>query len=337
MGKSTASNNNKARGKRKTIPMETYEDLLDKSQKYDKLVQDHATLQHDHATLEKNHAILENDHTTLGNEHIALEKHHTTLEQEYSTLDKDHATLRRENQKNKERVDDLIDTGRQKSESCANAFKLKNQALATITKLTKENAELKAKITGVQKKGGSKKGGSKTRSGRNGTASEESSDLQAQLTLATQENTQLKAEVSRLKANGGGGNDALKAELEDVIKRNTKLLEKLSVAYKIIRESGKVHPDELSANVSEAAKKYVKDVLFRTIILVNTKVETEVNQFLDMIYDGIKDERGFQDKDSEDALSKKEFRRIYKKQMLNYLSMQRQNVQTALLNACVGT
>ena len=141
-------------------------------------------------------------------------------------------------------------------------------------------------------------------------------------------------------------NDAVKEKdkalkmCEELHKSNEQKRSKLEECYKVLRQKGKAILAEISPQVKQAARAELKEVVFRKVKIVNTKSPDAVENFIGMIYDGIKEERMFEAKTlpnstqkNPDYLTREEFQRIYQKDLLNYFSTLRSTVQTSCKEA----
>ena len=117
---------------------------------------------------------------------------------------------------------------------------------------------------------------------------------------------------------------------------NEKLAAVLEEAMKELKTKGKALDCEVAEDVLTAAKTAVKDVVYRKVKLVTSKKLDEVKTFTKMVYDVIKGERGFEEKDTEDELSVEEFHRIYQKPLMAYFNNIRSNTQQYCLDTVVG-
>ena len=128
----------------------------------------------------------------------------------------------------------------------------------------------------------------------------------------------------------------------DLVDSNKAMREKLHQCYKVLREKGKAIEAEISPEVKKAARTELREVVFRKVKIVNSKNKKndEVKDLIQMVYDGIKEERMFEVKTlpnstqkNPDYLTFEEFQRIYQKDILQYFSTLRSTVQTACKDA----
>jgi regulator of replication initiation timing len=187
--------------------------------------------------------------------------------------------------------------------------KSKNEVSAVTKKLKKSEGDLKRALAGD----------SSARSTRSGASNNATKALKDQI-------ANLKSKLKKMTDDSKG-----------LITRNQILAKKLEEAYKELKKQGKSTSSEINAQVNNAARDYIKDVVFCTVKLVSSKKTSEVETFMRKVYDGIKHECGLDDNKSEDYLDFEDFCHIYQASLLGYLSTQPSNVQQACLKAVVGT
>jgi DNA repair exonuclease SbcCD ATPase subunit len=128
------------------------------------------------------------------------------------------------------------------------------------------------------------------------------------------------------------------ATIQELTKERDDLTKKLQAAYEVMKKSNKTIKGEQNKQVLQAARVYVREVVFRTTKLVTKHSAAECRRFTKKVYDGIKKEVGFDGKkDSPDFLSYEDFHRIYLGELLYYLSSLRSTLQTRLQNCVLGT
>lgn len=105
-----------------------------------------------------------------------------------------------------------------------------------------------------------------------------------------------------------------------------------------LKKKGKALKCEMAKEVVGPAKDALKEVVYRTTKLVNSKKDEELKAMMQQIYDEIKEERGFEDEDSpDDYCTFDDFHRIYKDELMKYFNQIRQQTQTACQSAVLGT
>ena len=131
--------------------------------------------------------------------------------------------------------------------------------------------------------------------------------------------------------------DEVKKDKKELEESNAALSKKLKEATARLQKSKLSCASEQSKEILSPVKEHMKDVIFRTTKLVSSKKESEVAKLTKRIFDGIKKERGFEDKKSDDYLTLEEFHRIYKAPIMKHLSTLRSSTQTACGYAINGT
>ena len=129
----------------------------------------------------------------------------------------------------------------------------------------------------------------------------------------------------------------LKTQKASLTNSNGRLQEALKTANDELKKSGRGSANEVSKDVDEKAKLFLKAVSIHKTRLVHTDLDSMVmKKIVQPVYEGIKEERRMTDIGSPDELSVDEFGRIYKKSLLACLSEQRSKVGTSLLQAVGG-
>ena len=111
--------------------------------------------------------------------------------------------------------------------------------------------------------------------------------------------------------------------------------ERLDQCYEVLKSKNQAIPAEECGDIREAARTFLKDVLFRTNRLTSSSNPQQVKDLMKKVYNGIKKEMGFEE-EGDDKLEFKEFHRIYSKKLMEYYSGLRSNVQSACKAAIMG-
>ena len=111
--------------------------------------------------------------------------------------------------------------------------------------------------------------------------------------------------------------------------------ERLDQCYEVLKSKNQAIPAEECGDIREAARAFLKDVLFRTNRLTSSSNPQQVKDLMKKVYNGIKKEMGFEE-EGDDKLEFKEFHRIYSKKLMEYYSGLRSNVQSACKAAIMG-
>ena len=129
----------------------------------------------------------------------------------------------------------------------------------------------------------------------------------------------------------------LKTQKASLTSSNGRLQEALKTANDELKKSGRGSANEVSKDVDEKAKLFLKAVSIHKTRLVHSDLDSmAMKKIVQPVYEGIKEERRMTDIGSPDELSVDEFGCIYKKSLLACLSEQRSKVGTSLQQAVGG-
>ncbi len=124
-------------------------------------------------------------------------------------------------------------------------------------------------------------------------------------------------------------------EYNELIDKYDNCKDRLDQCYEALKAKNLAIPAEECGDIRDAARAYLKDVVFRTHRLTSSSNSEQVKALMKKVYDGIKKEMGFEE-EGPDKLPFKEFHRIYQKKLMEYYSGLRSNVQSACKAAIMG-
>ena len=124
-------------------------------------------------------------------------------------------------------------------------------------------------------------------------------------------------------------------EYNELVDKFDNCKERLDQCYEALKSKNLAIPAEECADIRDAARAYLKDVLFRTTRLTSSSNPKQVKDLMKSVYNGIKKEMGFEEQ-GPDKLAFNDFHRIYQKKLMEYYSGLRSNVQSACKAAIMG-
>jgi chromosome segregation ATPase len=125
----------------------------------------------------------------------------------------------------------------------------------------------------------------------------------------------------------------LSKTINDLTAEKQELEDTLVEAYKALKDAGNHCKKEQKKAIKDKIQSWIKEVGFREVKFVKDK---ELNDFVDLVYESIKDELKLTVTGTDNFCSKTDFKRIYKAFIATELGDRRAYNQTGCLAACKG-